>query len=251
MLLHYKRNVISRKHISVVIHNHSVNNIHNVQKTRSCTQWSRYTGNLSIINLNLISYTFYNQIGQWHWTLFIIHISDTSLKQKCLIRQVRTWLMASCFPDLSYLTSSFLGAGANVPWLSHMHPGICELIAYRLSTHRASPEISYLIFWPWNKRVLMFLKNLAVIRTCDKKQPHQKKRKIPLQHLFFLSLMFNMSSWGVDFAQPCKLIWRCGKTVPWAQEYKYVFPSIHPCEATWLQRSVTIFKWKSFQCKEN
>lgn len=65
-----------------------------------------------------------NQIGRWHCTLFIIHISDTPLEQKCLIRQVRTWLMASRFPDLSYLTRSYQAAGADVPQLSRMHPCI-------------------------------------------------------------------------------------------------------------------------------
>lgn len=45
--------------------------------------------------------------------------------------------MASCFPDLSYLTSSSQTAGADVPQLSRMHPCICVWIAY--SQHKDKP----------------------------------------------------------------------------------------------------------------
>lgn len=152
--------------------------------------------------------------------------------------------MASCFPDLSYLTNSSQGAGADVPQLSHMQPCICVLIAYRLSTQRASPQISHLIFWPWNKRVLMFLKNPAVIRTCDnKKQPHLKKKKLKiyLQHAIFPwarclilhdegYILYSLVNWSGDvegkLAFDMKACLLGMNTAPWAQGYKYVFPSI-------------------------
>lgn len=44
--------------------------------------------------------------------------------------------MASCFPDLSNLTSSFQAAGADVPQLSRMHFCISVWIAYSQHTDK-------------------------------------------------------------------------------------------------------------------
>ncbi len=137
LTLHYK--VISRKHISAVIHNYSlVMNVHNVQKTICVAH--REVDSKPFCCKSESPLTFYifwqGKIGQRHWTLFIIHINGTSPEQKRLIRQVRTWLMASCFPDLSYLTSSFQAAGADVPQLSRMSLYICVWIAYSQPTDK-------------------------------------------------------------------------------------------------------------------
>lgn len=93
--------------------------------------------------------------------------------QNCLIRQVRTWLMASCFPDRCSGCRS--RRASNVP---HASLHLCLLMEYRLSTHRGSPQISYYFVFSCfgTSECWRFSKTPAVIRTGDKKmQPHGKK----------------------------------------------------------------------------
>lgn len=112
-------------------------NAHNAQNEILHTV--EMTAYLATLNLNLLSHAFNilwqgQKIEQWQWRFFIIHISDSSLEQKCLIKRVRTWLIASCFPAHSYPTRSFQVTGGDVPRLSCVHPSICEWITYSQHT---------------------------------------------------------------------------------------------------------------------
>lgn len=159
------------------------------------------TAYLATLNLNLLSHAFNilwqgQKIEQWQWRFFIIHISDSSLEQKCLIKRVRTWLIASCFPAHSYLTRSFQATGGDVPRLSCVHP--------QHMWHTVSTQMS-----KW----LQVGVDVCQKPSCDKDT--QSQETPTLKQTFFKMgcsllcrllpcLMFNMSCWGLHFST----IWR-------------------------------------------